>query len=73
MICGFINKDYQVEYKELTNTEVEQLCLENKFFSINMNSEYTLFIDKEIYKEDNMDNIFPLIADAGRELFLRNK
>ena len=50
MICGFINKDYNVEYKELIKSEVEQLCLKDELFSINMNNEYTLFINKEIYK-----------------------
>lgn len=73
MICGFINKDYNVEYKELIKSEVEQLCLKDELFSINMNNEYTLFINKEIYKEENMNDILPVIATAGKELFLRNK
>ena len=35
--------------------------------------EYTLFINKDIYKEENMNDILPIIATAGKELFLRNK
>lgn len=73
MICGFINKDYNVKYKELIKSEVEQLCLKDELFSINMNNEYTLFISKEIYKEENMNDILPIIATVGKELFLRNK
>lgn len=73
MICGFINKDYMVEYRDLTEKEAEKICIGDEFFSINMNSEYITFIDKAIYNEDNMDKIMPLIAKINKELFLRNK
>lgn len=73
MICGFINEDYNVEYKELTKEEVEKICLEDNFFSINMDSEYVIFIKKNIYKEENMNAILPVIARAGKELFLKNR
>lgn len=73
MICGFINEEYNLEYKELIKSEVEQLCLKDELFSINMNNEYTLFISKEIYKEENMNDILPIIATVGKELFLRNR
>lgn len=31
------------------------------------------FINKEIYKEENMNTILPIVARAGKELFLKNK
>ena len=73
MVCGFINKDYTIEYKELTKEESESFCLSDKYFSINLNSEYLTYIDKEIYTEENMSKLMPLIAELGKELFLRNK
>lgn len=73
MICGFINEDYNLEYKELTEEETEKICLEDNFFSINMDSEYIIFIKKNIYKEENMNAILPIVARAGKELFLKNK
>lgn len=73
MICGFINRDYKVEYKELNKEESEQFSLSDKYFAINLNSEYMTFIDKEIYTEENIDKIMPIIAELGRELFLKNK
>lgn len=73
MVCGFINKDYSVEYKELSKKESEELCLNDKYFSINLNSEYITYIDKEIYTEENIDKIMPIVAELGRELFLKNK
>lgn len=73
MICGFINGDYTVEYKDLTQAEVEHLCLKDELFSINMDNEYILFITKDIYKEENMNVILPIVARTGKELFIRNK
>ena len=73
MICGFINEDYNLEYKELTKEETEKICLEDSFFSINMDSEYIIFIEKNIYKEENMNAILPIVTRAGKELFLKNR
>ena len=73
MICGFINKDYTIEYKELTKEESEMFCLNDKYFSINLNSEYVTYIDKDIYTEENLDKIMPLVSKIGKELFLKNK
>lgn len=73
MICGFINKDYTIEYKELTKEESEKFCLSDTYFSINLNSEYLTYIDKEIYTEENMSKLMPLISELGKELFLKNK
>lgn len=73
MICGFINKDYTIEYKELSKEESEEFCLDNKYFSINLNSEYLIYIDKEIYNEENLNELMPKISELGRELFLKNK
>lgn len=73
MICGFINEEYNLEYKELTKEETEKICLEGNFFSINMDSEYIIFIKKNIYNEENMNSILPVIARAGKELFLKNR
>lgn len=73
MICGFINKDYTVEYRDLTQKEAENICLKGDFFSINMNSEYITFIDKAIHNEENINKIMPLIAEMSKELFLKNR
>lgn len=73
MICGFIKKDYTIEYKELTKEKSEEFCKNDKYFSINLNSEYITYIDKEIYTEEHMSKLMPLIAELGKELFLKNK
>lgn len=73
MICGFINKDYTVEYRDLTQKEAEKICIGDEFFSINMNSEYITFIDKAIHNEENINKIMPLIAEMSKELFLKNR
>lgn len=73
MVCGFINKDYTTEYRDLTKEEAERICVENKFFSINMNNEYITFIDRDIYNEKNINKTMPLIVKMGKELFLRNR
>lgn len=73
MICGFINKDYATEYKDLNEEEVEQLCISGKYFSINNDSEYMIFIEKEIYTAKNIDKIMPLIMQFNKKLFLEGR
>lgn len=71
MNCGFINQDYTMEYKELDKAEVEELCVNNKYFSINSNGEYMIFIDNMIYTVENMDKIVPLLIKINKELLTK--
>ena len=70
MVCGFIEKDYSVYYKELNKEETEELCSGDKYFSINSNNEYVIFIDSKIYTEENIDKITPTLIKVNKELLL---
>ena len=72
MICGFIQKDYSISYKELSKEQIENLCEGEQYFSINANSEYYIFTDNEIYAEENMDRIMPLLMKINKELLIKN-
>lgn len=72
MICGFINENYEIEYKELSREQAQELCLEGMYFSINSDNEYYIFIKKEIYTEENTDKIMPLIAEINKKLLINN-
>lgn len=69
MLCGFINRDYTMEYKELDKNNIEKLCLDNKYFSINLDSEYYIFIENEIYTVENIDKVMLLVTEINKELF----
>ena len=71
MICGFIQKDYSISYKELSKEQIENLCEGEQYFSINVNSEYYIFTDNEIYAEENMDRIMPLFMKINKELLMK--
>ncbi len=71
MNSGFIDENYKIEYRKLDKAEIEDLCVGDEFFSINNDDEYYIFIKKEIYTEENVDKIMPLIAEVNKELFLR--
>lgn len=73
MICGFIEKDYSINYKELDEDKVEEFCLDNQYFSINSDDEYVIFIDNEIYTGENTDKLMPLIAEINKELLLKTR
>lgn len=73
MNCGFIKKDYSVEYKELPKEELEQLCSDNQYFSINSNNEYYIFIDNEIYTVGNADRVMPLVVKVNKELLVKSR
>ena len=73
MNCGFIEKDYSVEYKELPKEELEQLCSGNQYFSINSNNEYYIFVDNEIYTKENADKVIPLMVKVNKELLVKSR
>lgn len=73
MNCGFIEKDYSIKYKELDKVEVEEFCLGNQYFSINSDNEYMIFVNSEIYIEENTDKLMLLIAEVNKELLLRTR
>lgn len=73
MICGFLNEDYTVEIKELDKNKVEELCTNNKYFSINSDNEYYIFIKNNIYTVENIDKIMPFLAQINKELFLKSR
>lgn len=73
MNCGFIEKDYSVVYEELTKERIESLCSGEEYFSINSNSEYYIFISRDIYTEENVDKIMPLVAKMNKELLVKNR
>ena len=73
MNCGFIEKDYSIKYKELDKVEVEEFCLGNQYFSINSDNEYMIFVNSEIYIEENTDKLMPLIAEINKELLLKTR
>ena len=73
MNCGFIEKDYSIKYKELDKLEVEEFCLGNQYFSINSDNEYMIFVNSEIYIEENTDKLMLLIAEVNKELLLRTR
>lgn len=73
MLCGFIEKDYSVCYKELNKEKVEEFCSNNQYFSINSNNEYVIFIDSKIYTEENIDKITPTLIKVNKELLLKSR
>ena len=73
MLCGFIEKDYSASYKELKREEIEEFCLCGQYFSINSDNEYYIFIDNEIYTEENIDKIAPILMKINKELLLKSR
>ena len=73
MICGFVEKNYSVDYKELERDKVVEFCLNNQYFSINSDNEYMIFVHSDIYIEENTDKLMPLIAEINKELLLRSR
>lgn len=73
MICGFIEKDYSISYKELSKEQIENLCEGEQYFSINANSEYYIFVKSELYTVENADKIMPLVVEINKELLIKNK
>ena len=73
MICGFVEKNYSVDYKELERDKVEEFCLNNQYFSINSDNEYMIFVHSDIYIEEYTDKLMPLIAEINKELLLRSR
>ena len=71
MKCAFIKEDFSIEYKNLNNNEIDELCSNDKYFSINLNNEYIIFINKELYVAENIDNVINLIVKANKELMFR--
>lgn len=71
MKCAFIKEEFSIEYKNLNNNEIDELCLNDKYFSINLNNEYIIFINKELYVAENIDNVINLIVKANKELMFR--
>lgn len=62
--CGIINSDYSWIIKDIKEVETE------KYFTINMDNEYYILIDRSIYNEKNMSKILQLIAEVNKELLL---
>lgn len=73
MICGFIEIDYSINYKELSREQIENLCEGEQYFSINANSEYYIFIKSELYTEEKIDKVMPLLLKINKELLIKNK
>lgn len=73
MLCGFIEKDYSVCYKELNKEKVEELCSNNQYFSINSNNEYIIYVDSKIYTEENIDKIALILMEVNKELLLKSR
>ena len=71
MICGFIEKDYSISCKELSKEQIENLCEGEQYFSINANSEYYIFVNNEIYTEENIDRIVHLLVKINKELLMK--
>lgn len=68
MKCGFIFDNYNTEIKELHDTKIEEFAVGEKWFSINVDRDFYIFIDRSIYIEENVDKIMPLIANLSRQL-----
>lgn len=71
MNCGFLDKDYSVEYKDLSEEEIERICTGEEYFSINANNEYYIFIANSIYKVENTDKVMPLLVKINKELLMK--
>lgn len=71
MKCAFIKEDFSIEYNNLNNNEIDELCSNDKYFSINLNNEYMIFINKVLYVAENIDNVMNLIVKANKELMFR--
>ena len=72
MICGFVDKDFKYVIKEITTDEAAVTAAQDKYFSINVNSEYYIFFIKETYTEENLDEIMQVIAELNKELMVIN-
>lgn len=71
MRCAFIEKDNSIEYKDLNENEVNELCSDNKYFSINLNNENMVFVDKVLYVPESIDNTMSLVVRANKELMFK--
>lgn len=68
MRCGFILDNYAIEVADLLEDKVEEFAESDKWFSINVNKEYYIFIDKSIYNEENIDKVMPIMIDLNKRL-----
>ena len=68
---GHDNDRYIIAKTNLNNNEIDELCSNDKYFSINLNNEYIIFINKELYVAENIDNVINLIVKANKELMFR--
>lgn len=68
MKCGFILDNYAVEVAELLDDKVEEFAEGDKWFSINVDRDFYIFIDRSIYVEENVDKIMPIIASLSKQL-----
>lgn len=73
MICGFIHKDFTCETQNISKVEAFANANDNKYVSVNIDKEYYIFVDREIYIEENLGKISILLIDLNKELMFKNK
>ena len=76
MICAFIDKNFDYEFKEIQRYEAVSLMVGepfNNLISICIDSEYYIFFDREVYVEENMEKIAKLLTKVNFELMIKNQ
>lgn len=73
MICGFVDKNYDIEIKDIIREDAQAIATTEKNFAINVNNEYYIFFAKEIYIEENTEKNNKIISDLNKKLIKYNQ
>ena len=57
MLCGLVDKEFNHEVVDISKDNVSALAHRDDLLSIDVNQDFSVFIPKDIYTQENMNNV----------------